>query len=96
MQRLPNAPAIDVAPDWICEVISVKTALLDRARKLPRYARNGVPSAWIVDPVMHTIEIYRLENDRASAVVTIPASGAVVAEPFAPCELDLNDLWLPE
>lgn len=95
MPQLPDAPAIDVAPDWVCEVISVKTALLDRARKLPRYARNGVPWAWIVDPVMHTIEIYQLESDRNSAVVTVPASAAVVAEPFAPCQLDLSDLWLP-
>jgi Uma2 family endonuclease len=96
MPRIPNVPWFDTAPDWVCEVVSVKTARLDRIRKLPRYARNGVPHAWIVDPVAQTVEVYRREGEHMLQFSTHEGSDAIRAEPFAPCELDLNDLWLPE
>src|SRR3989442_11524607 len=36
---VPNAPAFELAPDWVCEVISPSTPRLDRARKRSVYAR---------------------------------------------------------
>jgi Uma2 family endonuclease len=46
MPKLPNAPYVTLAPDWICEVLSPSTSRLDRAEKLPVYAREGVRHAW--------------------------------------------------
>jgi Uma2 family endonuclease len=37
---LPQTAAIEIAPDWICEVVSPATGGLDRLRKLPRYAET--------------------------------------------------------
>ena len=31
-------------------------------KKLPVYAREGVPHVWLVDPRDHTVEAYRLEQ----------------------------------
>ena len=64
-ERLPHLPEqahFELPPDWICEVLSPSTALLDRARKLPIYARAGVPWAWLVDPVQRSVEVFRLQE----------------------------------
>jgi Uma2 family endonuclease len=40
MAQVPDAAAIELAPDWVCEILSPKTAACDRASKLPIYARE--------------------------------------------------------
>lgn len=49
-ERLPLIPdgPIEVASDWVCEILSPGTARKDRARKLPLYGRLGVAHAWLV------------------------------------------------
>src|SRR3972149_4563963 len=48
---MPDAPWIDVAPDWVCEVISPSTESIDRGRKLRIYAREAVAHLWLVNPI---------------------------------------------
>src|SRR5262245_54965673 len=41
-ERLPEVPetaAIELAPDWVCEVLSPSTEQIDRAEKMPVYAQ---------------------------------------------------------
>jgi Uma2 family endonuclease len=80
-------------PDWVCEVLSPSTAALDRARKLPVYAREGVPHAWIVDPLARTLEVLRLVDTRWSIVAAYENDARVRAEPFEAFELELAVLW---
>lgn len=47
------------APDLIVEILSPKTAKLDRGVKREIYARSGVEEMWIVDPAVKKILIYR-------------------------------------
>src|ERR1700690_1278142 len=61
MPELPDAPAFELAPDWVCEVLSPSTAATDRAQKMPIYAREGVGHAWLVGPIARTPEDCRLE-----------------------------------
>src|SRR5437667_6517507 len=42
MPVFPSVAAFELAPDWVCEVLSPSTARIDRARKLHVYAREGV------------------------------------------------------
>ena len=51
MPELPDAAAFELAPDWICEVLSPSTAASDRAEKMPIYARERVAHVWLVDPI---------------------------------------------
>jgi Uma2 family endonuclease len=51
MPRYPDAAHVTVAPDWICEVLSPSTAMLDRVKKLTIDAREHVAHAWLIDPV---------------------------------------------
>src|ERR1700735_2162313 len=39
MPEVPNTPAFDLAPDWVCEVLSPSNHGVDRGEKLPIYAR---------------------------------------------------------
>src|SRR6266498_3603105 len=64
MPEFPDTPAFDMAPDWACEVVSPTTERLDRAKKMPLYARERVSHLWLVNPVARTLEVYRLADGR--------------------------------
>jgi Uma2 family endonuclease len=66
---------------------------VDRARKLPAYAREGVRHAWLIDPQPQTLEVLRLEGGHWSVVLTAAADEGVRAEPFDAIELELGALW---
>jgi Uma2 family endonuclease len=64
MPHLPETAYFPLAPDWVCEILSPSTAVVDRVKKLAIYAREGVAHAWLVDPVLQTLEVLRLEAGR--------------------------------
>ena len=93
LSHVPNAPYIDIAADWICEVLSPSTEARDRADKLPIYARERVSHVWLVNPLQRTLEILRRE-DTAWLTVKVERDCALIrAEPFDAIELDLSVLW---
>lgn len=92
MPQLPDAAAFDVAPDWICEVLSPSTEALDRAKKMPVYANSGVQHAWLVDPGPRTLEVFRLDGPGWRLLRTF-TEDVVRAEPFDAIELELAALW---
>lgn len=89
----PVGVGITLAPDWVCEVLSPSTAGLDRARKLPIYRREGVGHAWLVDPALRTVEVFRRHDLGWLLVATYAGDAAVRAEPFDAVELELAALW---
>ncbi len=93
MPEIPDEPFFTLAPDWACEVLSPSTEAVDRADKLPIYAREGVGHAWLVDPIAQTLEVLRLDGDTYRLVATWRESARVRAEPFDAIELDLALLW---
>ncbi|WP_437301805.1 Uma2 family endonuclease [Sorangium sp. So ce388] len=99
-ERMPDAvgsedaPAhYDVAPDWICEVISPRTERVDRGKKMRIYRREGVRHAWLINPVAQTLEVYRLDDGRWYLLDTHEGDEVVRPEPFEAIELPLADLW---
>jgi Uma2 family endonuclease len=96
-ERMPQMPVVarlELAPDWICEVLSPGTQAIDRADKLPIYASHGVRHAWLIEPVGQTLEIYSLEGDRWLLLRTHRGAITVRAEPFDAADLDLSVLWI--
>lgn len=92
----PGAPVgIKVAPDWICEVLSASTEAIDRAEKMPIYAREGVGHAWLIDPELQTLEVFRLERGRWTVAAVFRGAASVRAEPFDAIEISLSTLWTP-
>ena len=52
MPSLPETAWFELAPDWVCEVMSPSTARIDRVEKLPIYAAAGVGHVWHIDPIL--------------------------------------------
>lgn len=88
-----DEPYFTISPDWICEVLSPSTARLDRTAKIPLYARAEVRHAWLIDPLLRTLEVYRLESGRWSMIATHADDAKIRAEPFDAIELELGLLW---
>lgn len=96
-ERVPeflSGLAWEVAPDWVCEVLSPSTARFDRIRKLPKYAEHQVAWAWLVDPALQTLEIYRLERGQWVLASTHEGDDVIRPEPFDAVDFPLGALWL--
>lgn len=50
------------APDWVVEVLSLRTASRDNILKRRIYEQAGVREYWLVHPTDRLLFIYRLEN----------------------------------
>lgn len=93
MPELPDAAYLELAPDWVCEVLSPSTARVDRVLKRRVYAREGVRHFWMIDPDAQTFEVERLEGETYRVVLAAGGDDKVRAEPFDAIELDLQLLW---
>jgi Uma2 family endonuclease len=93
MPELPDTPAFQLPPDWVCEVLSPSTSATDRAEKMPIYARENVGFAWLVDPLARTLEALRLEAGRWVVLGTWRDDAKIRAEPFDAVEIGLAVLW---
>jgi Uma2 family endonuclease len=93
LPQLPDAAFFTLAPDWACEVLSPSTQAVDRTRKLPVYAREGVTHVWLVDPLAETLEVFRLDGATYRLVQTAAGDVTVRGEPFEAFELRLPALW---
>lgn len=96
-ERMPEIPFekayFELAPDWVCEVLSKSTAATDRSDKLAIYARERVSHVWFVDPIVKTLEILRLDGATYRIVAVHRDDAKVRAEPFDAIELELSTLW---
>jgi Uma2 family endonuclease len=93
---LPEEPFFSLPPDWVGEVLSPRTMDLDRARKLPIYAREQVPWAWLVDPLARTLEVLRGRAEGWLLLAVHQGDVTVRVPPFEAVELDLAGWWVPE
>jgi Uma2 family endonuclease len=99
-ERLPDAvggedaPAYyDLAPDWVCEVLSQSTRRIDKREKMRIYAREGVRYVWQMDPLASSLDIFRLEGKNWLLVDSFVGDESVRAEPFDAIELELALVW---
>ena len=97
-ERLPEVPAhpfFELAPDWVCEVLSPSTALWDRRSKLPVYTRAGVRDLWLVDPTARSVEVFQLDRESYRLLMVHGEEETVRLPPFEAVELSLGALWIP-
>jgi Uma2 family endonuclease len=93
LPKLPTTAFFELAPDWLCEVLSPSTARIDRAKKMRHYAKAKVQHVWLLDPLAMTLEVYRLDTSGWLLVGTYAGDEKPRAEPFDAVELDLAGLW---
>jgi len=93
MPEYPDAPWFDLAPDWICEVLSPSTAQTDRSIKMPLYAIHRVSHLWLIDPILRTLEGYQLTDGKWLLLTTLKDDDPVCLAPFEATEFPLSALW---
>lgn len=94
LPALPNEAHIDLAPDWICEVLSPGTARHDRSVKMPVYAAQRIADAWLIDVQSQTLEAYeRDERGRWVLLQTYAGDEPVHPPPFHALPFALGELW---
>jgi len=93
MPELPQTAAFTLAPDWVCEVTSSATAVLDR-EKAKVYARQRVSHLWWVDPFKRLMEVYhRPEGEHWNRLAHWSGDALAQAAPFEALPLKLAPLW---
>lgn len=93
MPELPQTVAFELAPDWVCEVLSPSTAAIDRTAKVPIYAREGVTHVWLIDPLAQTLEALQLDGTAYRIVGAWSGTAGINCEPFESLKIALVDLW---
>jgi Uma2 family endonuclease len=93
LRHVGDEAYFELAPDWVCDVLSPSTEKRDRSSKLPIYARERVPNVWLVNPLQRTLEVLRLASDKWLTLAVHHDDQRVRAEPFDAIELDLSVLW---
>lgn len=93
MPEMPDVPYFELAPDFVCEILSPSTYGKDRGPKLRVYARERVAHAWLVEPTARVLEVLRLDGDSYRILGAFEGDARVRVEPFEAIELELGGLW---
>jgi Uma2 family endonuclease len=93
MPKLPDTAWFELAPDWVCEVLSTSTSRDDRVVKMPLYAREGVGHIWLIDPDQRILEAYVLQDGRWLLLGAHKDDEQVSLPPFEALALELSALW---
>lgn len=95
-ERVPTRPTgmpVEIAPDWVCEVLSPSNASDDTVKKLRIYHAASVPHDWLLDPRAKTLTVMRWSNDGYTTVLAAERGEVVRAEPFDAIELEVSTLF---
>ncbi len=76
------------APEFVVEILSPKTARLDRDNKRRVYASAGVEELWIIAPEKQTIEVYLLQENAAAPAVAHGVEARFASAFFPGLEFD--------
>jgi Uma2 family endonuclease len=90
---LPEVAWIDVAPDWVCEVLSPSTERDDRGDKRTIYAKATVRHLWFVDPRPRMLEAFELREGKWLLLDAFHDNADVSAPPFSQASFRLGLLW---
>jgi Uma2 family endonuclease len=93
MPEFPDTASINLAPDWVCEVLSPGTRQFDLTEKRRLYGIEGVEYLWFVDPNARTLEAFANKSGDWMLVTALKDDDAVSVPPFDAIEFPLSALW---
>jgi Uma2 family endonuclease len=89
----PETNYFELAPDWVCEVLSASTERRDRTVKMRIYAEAGIPHLWLIDPRQQFLEALTLRDGSWLRTGAWTSDDEVRAPPFDAITFSLADLW---
>lgn len=93
MPEFPDTAYFDLAPDWVCEVLSRSTRQFDLVEKRDLYGKAGVGHLWFVDPVARTLEAFVNKEGAWTLIAALKDDDKVSVAPFDAIEFELSTLW---
>jgi Uma2 family endonuclease len=91
MGIFPDVPAIELAPDWVCEILSPGTRRFDLTEKRALYGAHGASHLWLLDPQAELLEAFVLQG--GAWVLAGTPEGEVRLVPFEATGFPLSALW---
>ena len=92
-RTFPTRAWFDLAPDWVCEVLSPGTRRIDLTDKRRLYAAAGVGHLWFVDPLARTLEAFALRDGAWTLIAALKDDDEVRVPPFDAIAFPLSVLW---
>ena len=93
LASMPDQAFIEIAPDWVCEVLSPATEVYDRGAKRRIYHEAGVRYMWLVNPEAKFLEVFEAAENGWTQLQTIVEGEQVSAVPFDAISFDIDVLW---
>ena len=93
LPSLPDAAFMELAPDWVGEIVSPATTRLNRGAKRTIYAEIGVAFLWVIDPQERVLEAFLLTRGNWRLESVAVASEFVKLPPFDAATFSLDILF---
>ena len=93
LSAMPETAYVEIAPDWVCEVISPSTEAYDRGAKRRIYGEVGVAHLWLLNPISRVLEAFVRSENEWRLFGTFSGSDEVSAPPFDAISFSLGVLW---
>jgi Uma2 family endonuclease len=93
LNPIPRKGTIEIAPDWLCEILSPSTENYDKNEKREIYAMAGVGHIWFLDPRAMSLECFQNVAGRWLLTNTFTGKQTVSAQPFEAATFPLNVLF---
>jgi Uma2 family endonuclease len=90
-ERLPGMPSgvMDLAPDWVCEIVSPGHERKDTLHLPLLLQRHKVPYYWLIWPEDRTLIAHSFEDGHYKVIATLKDETSARVPPFEAIELDL-------
>jgi len=95
MPVFPETRPIDLAPDWVCEIVSPRDGGRDRVRKADLYLRSSVGFYWILDPAERTLEAFSAHEGAWLRLGAWTEGDSPRIPPFEAIEIGVGGLFPP-
>jgi Uma2 family endonuclease len=93
MPAYPNVAYFELAPDWVCEILSPGTRRTDLTDKREIYGAARVGHLWLVDPEARTLEAFALREGAWVLLAAVKDDDEVRIAPFEAVGFSLAALW---
>jgi len=82
-------------PDFVAEVLSPSTIVLDTMTKMTEYALAGIPEYWIVNPERRTVAVYVSAGEEYRLAAEYGPGQQAQAQTLPGLAVAVDDLWQP-
>ena len=90
---LRDGQKVQGPPDLVVEILSPSSTKQDHGEKRALYEKHGVTEYWLVDPVVETVQIHRLQGEVLVPIRTFGREETLRSPVFPGLELRLSDIF---